>query len=889
MFQSPPLHLEFRVARWLVERSPSEVELALTTFDEPITSLLIELRSAAVEASVAERRLEQFIPPRTAAQIERLGFRPSEHGHFPNASLRIVATTMRGQFVGRAELRSTIVVSAKPTGDLRIGDKAFFGVVCDGPLHLPVDPTFNQMLQHHFDEARWERLDITWDSHPVTRELKPGYVFAKRFTLVKPLGAGGMGAVWLATDSSLRGDHVALKFLPEEMCHNPGAIDDLRDEVLNARKLAHEHIVRIYDLIEHEGTAAISMEYIDGLTLDAHRRALPNKVFEVDDLLPLLPGLGNAIDYAHQRRIIHQDLKPMNLMLTKSGVLKVMDFGLAGTLSETRTRLSRINRGTAGTTAYMSPQQFETSVPSIANDIYSLGVTLYELLTRKPPFYGEPLQPQILGGEVQSIAERRAVFGVEGKLVPAAWEEAILQALSKVAAQRPKSASELCARLVEGAIKKAVQGFSPPSEGADKAAPEALLPLSAQPMRSESGQTQTAQHVERDGLEKSDETIDRLSVSDSREASWSAGGSDSASPALPTASLQSRKVLASTPSATASYYERAESMPPCISAAALQDTPRKPLARMIGIALLVLGIAAYAWHTSVAAKRIVALDSIAEAKVDDMVKTLPSFKRLITDGNSLGMKFIPFADSPEGIVLGCEHETRTKDYADFIASGDYKMEDSGGGYWERSNADDWKSSIDESTRLPVGRGKEGTEAEIKTSTHPVCSVSYIDAQAFCAWLTKRERGLDLIGQKDVYRLPTDAEWSLMVGLGEETGSTPREKSLNGPKNIYPWGSTYPPTSKDGNYDGDQDGFATTAPVKSFSPNKLGFYDLGGNVWEWCDDWCDGDGGDMKLRVLRGGSWFGFSNILLSSSRVNLWPGYRGKSEGFRCVLVVYSR
>ena len=836
MPHSAPLTLEFRVARWLVERSPSEVELTLTTFEEPITSLIIELRSPAVETGMAERRMEQTIPPHTLARVERLGLRPAEHGHFPNASLRIIATTMRGQFVGRAELRSTIVVSAKPTGDLRIGDKAFFGVVCDGPLNLPVDPTFNQMLQHHFNEALWESLDIVWEAHPVARELKPGGIFAKRFTLIEPLGAGGMGAVWLATDSSLKGEHVALKFLPEELCHNPGAIDDLRDEVLKARKLAHDHIVRIYDLIEDEGTAAISMEYIDGLTLDAHRRTLTNKVFEVDDLLPLLPGLGSAIDYAHQRRIVHQDLKPMNLMLTREGVLKVMDFGLAGTLSETKTRLSRVHRGTAGTTPYMSPQQFESSVPGIANDIYSLGVTLYELLTRKPPFYGEPLQPQILGGQVQSIAERRAVFGIEGRPVPAAWEEVILQALSKVAAQRPKSASELCGRLIAGA-KKAVQGFSPPNEAT--AAPAAPLSPRAPPVRSEFPQNETSPPAEPHRLK-------------------------------PMTAFAPRQ--------------------------------RKPVAMKLIIAVLGC-LGAYAWwaHNSAEAERLgqhnAELAQQAKRHAEQNAKpkaepTLPPvqpqpppereavkepnlIERVTTKGNSLGMKFIPFTDTTEGKVLGCEHETRTKDYTAFMASGDYKM--------EGDHADDWKSYTDKTTGLPVGRGKEG----VKTSTHPVCNVSYIDAQAFCAWLTKRERAIGLLGPKDVYRLPTDAEWSLMVGLGKETGSTPSEKSANGPNNVYPWGSTYPPTSKDGNYDGDLDGFATTAPVKSFPPNKLGFYDLGGNAWEWCEDWYDGDGGDKKYRVLRGGSWYGDGReYLLSSDRFYYSPVNRYDYGGFRCVLVV---
>jgi len=266
------------------------------------------------------------------------------------------------------------------------------------------------------------------------------------------------------------------------------------------------------------------------------------------------------------------------------------------------------------------------------------------------------------------------------------------------------------------------------------------------------------------------------------------------------------------------------------------------------------------------------------------------------------MKFVPFAKtSNDSMVLGCIHQTRTRDYHAFMVSQEcsYSM--------EGSDADHWKTIV--YNGWPVGRGKHGSEADLSTSTHPVVCVNFFDAQAFCEWLTHHERAQAVIGPKDHYRLPTDAEWSLMVGLGDEKGSTPAEKSANGPKNVYPWGSEYPPRSKVGNYADETakaagtlhnnpfargekvincytDGFATTAPVMSFPTNKLGFYDLGGNVWEWCGEWCSGDKGRREERVLRGASWgIGDASFLLSSFRITM-PFYRDYYFGFRCVLVL---
>jgi formylglycine-generating enzyme required for sulfatase activity len=225
---------------------------------------------------------------------------------------------------------------------------------------------------------------------------------------------------------------------------------------------------------------------------------------------------------------------------------------------------------------------------------------------------------------------------------------------------------------------------------------------------------------------------------------------------------------------------------------------------------------------------------------------------LVTIGeyvNSLGMRFVPVAGTK---VLFSVWETRVQDYELFA----------------------------QETRR--GRPKTSFQQE---PTHPAVYVSWECAVAFCDWLTKKE------GRR--YRLPTDDEWSVAVGLKEERGSTPEEKNLK--LDGYPWGKVWPPPFGAGNYDSslDVDDFDYTSPVGSFAPNAFGLYDLGGNVQEWCEDlYTDNDQDDQyhspRDRVVRGGSWrWPNSEIMLRSScRDGVYPTNRYDSIGFRCVMVI---
>jgi formylglycine-generating enzyme required for sulfatase activity len=285
------------------------------------------------------------------------------------------------------------------------------------------------------------------DDYLTRKGLATGQKVFGRYVLETELGAGGMGVVWRARDEELS-DLVALKFLPEVVARDAAAVDELREETRHALRLTHPNIVRIRNFEREGNVAAVSMEFIDGTTLSHLRLQQPGKVFAVEKLAPLVAQLCAALDYAHrQAKVVHRDLKPANILVTKDGVVKITDFGIARSLSETSTRLTGRAGGTSGTLLYMSPQQVAGKKATPADDIYALGATLYELLTGKPPFYTGDITHQILQQAPASLAAQRAELSVDGPPIPREWEETILACLAKEPQVRLQSAREVAERL----------------------------------------------------------------------------------------------------------------------------------------------------------------------------------------------------------------------------------------------------------------------------------------------------------------------------------------------------------------------------------------------------------------------------------------------------------
>jgi serine/threonine protein kinase/formylglycine-generating enzyme required for sulfatase activity len=278
------------------------------------------------------------------------------------------------------------------------------------------------------------------------RGFSAGARLFNRYTLQKILGRGGMGIVWLALDEKLD-RAVALKFLPELMVLDEQAVADLKRETKKSQELRHHHIVSVYDFVSDEQSACIAMEYVDGPTLSALKARTDANHLEVEELKPWIAQLCDALSYAHEKaRVVHRDLKPANLMVNSKGELKVADFGIARSVSDSMSMLTQA-RGTSGTLAYMSPQQLNGDKASPLDDIYSLGATLYELTTGKPPFYGGDITGQIKNKIAPLLTPRRRELDVSGSPIPPEWESTVAACLSKDPAQRPQSVDEVAERL----------------------------------------------------------------------------------------------------------------------------------------------------------------------------------------------------------------------------------------------------------------------------------------------------------------------------------------------------------------------------------------------------------------------------------------------------------
>src|SRR5437660_5990347 len=278
------------------------------------------------------------------------------------------------------------------------------------------------------------------------REYVSGQKLFGRYTLIRILGRGGMGIVWLARDEELERE-VALKFLPDVIVHDRALLDELKRETRRSLELTHKNIVRIHDFVHDERSACISMEYINGETLSNLRAEKVQKVFEPNELSEWTSQLCDALDYAHNHaKIIHRDLKPANMMVNQRGDLKVSDFGIARSLGDSVSRLT-MEQGRSGTLVYMSPQQLGGERGTHLDDIYSLGASVYELLTSKPPFYSGNIDRQIHERVAPSMTERRKELDIEPALVPPVWEEAVAACLAKDPAKRPQSAGEVANRL----------------------------------------------------------------------------------------------------------------------------------------------------------------------------------------------------------------------------------------------------------------------------------------------------------------------------------------------------------------------------------------------------------------------------------------------------------
>jgi TolB-like protein/tetratricopeptide (TPR) repeat protein/predicted Ser/Thr protein kinase len=227
-----------------------------------------------------------------------------------------------------------------------------------------------------------EGVSVTKTLITTKENLKKGTTLAGRYTIIEELGRGGMGVVYKAEDTKLKRT-VALKFLPPELTHVPEVHERFTREAQAAAALDHPNICTVYEFDRADETSFISMAYIEGQSL---RKKLESGPLEPDEALRIATQVAEGLQEAHQKGIVHRDIKSANIMVTNRAQAKIMDFGLA---RMTGTTLLTQEGSAMGTIAYMSPEQARGEEVDHRTDIWSLGVVMYEMLTGKLPFKGE--------------------------------------------------------------------------------------------------------------------------------------------------------------------------------------------------------------------------------------------------------------------------------------------------------------------------------------------------------------------------------------------------------------------------------------------------------------------------------------------------------------------
>ena len=296
------------------------------------------------------------------------------------------------------------------------------------------------------------RLDPAGEPGPVftetletnREELKTGSTFAGRYQVIEELGHGGMGRVYKVRDTKI-GERIALKLIRPEAGLSKEILERFSNELKLARKIRHKNVCQMFDLGEDKGTRYITMEYVHGEDL----RQLLRKVGRLSpaQAVAVARQICAGLEEAHKLGVVHRDLKPQNIMLDEDGQARIMDFGIARSL----TGKSITGAGTfVGTPEYMSPEQVEGKDVDGCSDIYSLGVILYEMVTGRRPFDGETALAIAHKHKYEAPEDPRTA----DPQIPERLAQIILRCLEKDKARRYQAAEELRADL--GAVEKDV-------------------------------------------------------------------------------------------------------------------------------------------------------------------------------------------------------------------------------------------------------------------------------------------------------------------------------------------------------------------------------------------------------------------------------------------------
>ncbi|MGW8392033.1 SUMF1/EgtB/PvdO family nonheme iron enzyme [Pseudoduganella sp. HUAS MS19] len=681
----------------------------------------------------------------------------------------------------------------------------------------------------------------------------------RRYRLERLIGMGGMGQVWQATDLATHAElgHsavVALKILPPQLTQSPAHAKLLIEEATQARRLAHDNIVRVYEWAQDPATSSyfIIMECLEGQDLDAwlgeHGKATPAQVEQ------MLRPVADALQYAWDKhRLVHRDLKPGNVFLTRAGEIKLLDFGIASRARSTGTDLGMAapNAGTAG---YRAPEAGTgQGTPRPQLDVYAVAVMIYQLLEGRLPFDQptallEPPKPAALNAQQ--------------------WE-VLKHGFANRAGERPESVAELL-----DALKRAAE---PSAEEAAQQAAARKAERAAVEQQEREARAARDQRARADAIARAEEEEQRrqkeLELAARRKAEALAAAQEQARQEQLRREQEKQRKL----QAEQEAKERKERLRQQLIARRDADALKARQAEEEYQRKMAQLKAEAAYRAEQERHR----KEQAARKAAELAALLPSASSPVADAE--GVLRDRFADGsgvgPDLVLIptgrfqmgSSEHEHKIA-----VKAGAQKtwLDKELPAHWvgiEQSFAlgrypvtvGEWRAFVKATgwqSRMDVDWEQPGFAQDER---HPVVCVSWHDAQLYLQWLSEKT------GQQ--YRLPSEAEWEYACRAGSHTAFsfgdqiTPEHANYDGhfTYNDGPKGSSHGGTTR----------------VGSYQPNPWGLFDMHGNVWEWTQDTVhdnylgaptDGSaweqGGDKARRILRGGAWLYQPRYLRSALR-----------------------
>jgi len=681
----------------------------------------------------------------------------------------------------------------------------------------------------------------------------------RRYRLERLIGMGGMGQVWQATDLATHAElgHsavVALKILPPQLTQSPAHAKLLIEEATQARRLAHDNIVRVYEWAQDPATSSyfIIMECLEGQDLDAwlaeHGTATPAQVEQ------MLRPVAEALQYAWDKhRLVHRDLKPGNVFLTKAGEIKLLDFGIASRARSTGTDLG-LATPNAGTAGYRAPEAGTSQgTPRPQVDVYAVAVMIYQLLEGRLPFDQhtallEPAKPAALNAQQWEVLKR---------------------GFANRAGERPESVAELLDALKQAAEPSAEEAAQREAARKAERAAAAQQEREARAAREQRARSDAIARAEEEEQKRQKE----VELAARRKAEALAAAQEKArQDQLRREQEKQRKAQAEQEAKERKERLRQQLIArrdaDALKARQAEEEYQRKMAQLKAEAAY---RAEQERHRKEQAARkaaeLAALLPTASSPVADAEGVL---RDRFADGSGVGpdLVLIPTGRFQMG---SSEHEHKIavkagaqKTWLDrelpahwvgieqSFALGRYPVTV---GEWRAFvKATGWQSKMDVDWQQPGFAQDE---------RHPVVCVSWHDAQLYLQWLSEKT------GQE--YRLPSEAEWEYACRAGSHTAFsfgdeiTPEHANYDGhfTYNDGPKGSSHGGTTR----------------VGSYQPNPWGLFDMHGNVWEWTQDTVhdnylgapiDGSaweqGGDKARRILRGGAWLYQPRYLRSALR-----------------------